>query len=217
MKKIAKLHFITQKHTEADILKEVSDFLAGGGKWVQLRMKDASDEEMIAVGKKVKSLCRAAGSVLVVNDRVGVAKLIGAEGVHLGLKDTDTATARKMLGPEAIIGRTANTLGDIMEIAEGQADYIGLGPYRFTTTKKNLSPMLGEKGYREIFIGLKTVERLTIPPIVATGGITLNDVCLLAKTGLHGLAVSSAISNASCSKEAAAAFLEKIDGNFIDE
>ena len=176
-------------------MAEVEAFLAGGGEWVQLRMKDATDEERAETGRRVKALCDRHGAVLVVNDRVNVALAIGADGVHLGKDDMSTDLARAILGQEALVGRTANTLEDVLAIATGENDYIGMGPYRYTTTKKNLSPVLGIEGYRRVFDRLKA-SGTACPPVVGIGGVLPEDVPLLAETGLYGLAVSGGIGEA---------------------
>lgn len=117
------------------------------------------------------------------------------------------AKARAILGNEYIIGCTANTLEDILRIVQGPADYIGLGPYRFTTTKEKLSPVLGLEGYHKLFEQLKQ-EKTIVPPVVGIGGICSEDVEVLLATGLHGVAVSGAISQASSVKDAAREFVE---------
>ncbi|MBS1564045.1 MAG: thiamine phosphate synthase, partial [Bacteroidetes bacterium] len=116
-------------------------------------------------------------------------------GVHIGKEDMPPATARDLLGNEYIIGATANTLEDLIRLSKEPIDYIGLGPYRFTTTKKKLSPILGLEGYRSIFSTL--AEENNLPPIVAIGGIVDDDIPLLGTTGLHGVALSAVISAAA--------------------
>ena len=125
--------------------------LEGGCRWVQLRMKDVSEEE---------------------------------------LKNT-AMQARKMLGKGFIIGGTANTFADIRQHVADGADYIGCGPFRFTTTKQKLSPILGLDGYRSILVQMQE-EGLTIP-IVAIGGITREDIPSLKALGLSGIALSGGI------------------------
>lgn len=114
---------------------------------MQLRMKDTPAEGIIARGREILALCRRYDALLIVNDDPRLAKAIGADGVHLGQNDTPPDEARIILGRQAIIGCTANTFAHIARIAQSSADYIGLGPFRYTTTKKNLSPILGEEGY----------------------------------------------------------------------
>ena len=116
---------------------------------------------------------------------------IHADGVHLGKKDMPVAEARKMLGKDFIIGGTANTFEDVKMHYEAGADYIGCGPFRFTTTKKNLSPILGLEGYRSIVSQMK--EAGIHLPIVAIGGITFEDIPSIMATGVTGIALSGTI------------------------
>ena len=113
-------------------------------------MKEASEEEFLRTGAEVGRLCRACGATFLLDDRVELVHRLGADGVHLGKNDMPPREARALLGPQKIIGATANTFGDIERAAAQGADYIGLGPFRFTRTKEKLSPILGIEGYREI-------------------------------------------------------------------
>ena len=112
-------------------------------------------------------------TTFILNDRVELAALIGADGVHLGKNDMSPMEARSILGPQAIIGGTANTFDDILRLIDESVDYIGLGPFRFTSTKKNLSPVLGIEGYAHIFQLCK--EHNINIPIVAIGGLDKSD------------------------------------------
>ncbi|MNE76174.1 Thiamine-phosphate synthase [compost metagenome] len=124
-----------------------------------------------------------------------IAKEIDADGVHLGLTDTSVAEARKILGPTKIIGGTANTLDDVLQRIEEKCDYVGLGPFRFTTTKEKLSPILGLEGYKQIVSEL-TGRQVSIP-IYAIGGIELIDLEDLKHTGVYGVAVSGIVSKSA--------------------
>ena len=115
--------------------------LEGGCRWVQLRMKDVSEEELKNTAMHVQELCRQYGATFIIDDRVDLVKEIGADGVHLGKLDMPIKEARKMLGKGFIIGGTANTFADIRQHVADGADYIGCGPFRFTTTKQKLSPI----------------------------------------------------------------------------
>lgn len=183
------LQFIT--HTDEG-LEEV---LRGGCRWVQLRMKDTSDSEFAEMAKKILPLCRNYGATLIFDDRVHLVAELGADGVHLGKKDMPVEEARKILGHSKIIGATANTADDMLKAFQAGADYIGLGPFRFTTTKKGLSPILGIEGYQRI---MEYGKRKGIAiPVVAIGGITLDDISALRQTGVNGVAVSGLILNSN--------------------
>ena len=158
--------------------------LEGGCRWVQLRMKDASEEELKTTAMHVQELCRQYGATFIIDDHVDLVKEIGADGVHLGKLDMPIKKARKMLGKGFIIGGTANTFADIRQHVADGADYIGCGPFRFTTTKQKLSPTLGLDGYRSILAQMQE-EGISIP-IVAIGGITRADIPFLkAENPVH--------------------------------
>ena len=137
-------------------LSVAAQFLDAGGRWIQLRMKDASAEVIVCRGKEMLALCRKRRAVLVVNDAPQLAVAIGADGVHLGQADMPPIEARRIIGDGAVIGSTANTFEQIAARNDGETDYVGLGPFRFTTTKKNLSPVLGTEGYRTILGRMRT-------------------------------------------------------------
>lgn len=188
------LQFITNNSDKYSIAEEVQMALEGGCRWIQLRMKGASDEEVMETAAQLIEMCRENNAFLIVDDRVNVVNELKVSGVHLGKEDMDPMEARELLGPDAIIGVTANTAADIIKYKGKDIDYIGLGPFRHTTTKEKLAPILGYEGYREI---VKDVREAGIEfPIVAIGGITLEDVEPLMKTGVNGIAVSGAIINA---------------------
>jgi thiamine-phosphate pyrophosphorylase len=192
-------------------------------------MKGAAPAEVEAVARQALALCKAYGGELYIDDHVEVCRRIGARGVHLGKADMPVSEARRQLGESYVIGGTANTLADIRRLSHDGADYTGLGPFCFTRTKENLSPLLGLAGYRRILSSLTpelpcagkehpaaelqvlaslTTERHGKPaiPVVAIGGITLADVPALRAAGIAGVAVSSAILSAPDPVEATAAF-----------
>ena len=175
------LQFIT--HTNTRFQSEsagAAEALRGGCRWIQLRMKHASEEQIIAEGLQLRELCDSFGATLILDDHVNLVTAIGADGVHLGKNDMPVAEARAILGPDKIIGATANSFADIQAAASAGADYIGLGPFRFTTTKENLSTILGVEGYSTIMQQCRKAG-ITIP-VVAIGGITPDDIAALRET-----------------------------------
>ena len=116
---------------------------------------------------------------------------LGADGVHLGLKDMPVREARRILGDGFIIGGTANTFAHVMMHYEASANYIGCGPFRFTTTKKNLAPILGLEGYRSITEQMRS-HGINIP-VVAIGGIEAADIPAILATGVNGIALSGVV------------------------
>lgn len=185
------LQFITHKAGGYDELSGAEAVLKGGCKWVQLRMKDASDEEFIAVGRKLAELCRSFGTRLILDDRVHLVGEIGADGVHVGKNDMPVDEVRRLLGPGFIVGATANSFDDIASAAARGADYIGLGPFRFTQTKRKLSPILGLEGYRQLMSESRAAGILL--PVVAIGGINSADIPDIMATGVHGVAISGGL------------------------
>lgn len=180
-------HF-TEQHTYLDSIRLA---LEGGIKWVQLRMKDATEDEIISIGTEVRRLCDQYGATFIIDDHVELVHKLKADGVHLGKNDMPIAEARNILGKDIIIGGTANTFEDIAAHYQATANYIGCGPFRFTTTKKGLSPTLGLEGYRSIMTKVK--EAGINIPIVAIGGITAEDIPDIMQTGISGIALSGAI------------------------
>ena len=190
-KNIHHLHYIsqsTEEHTHQDLILEA---LKGGVKWIQLRIKETPKDEVLRIAQEVRKLCTQYNAQLILNDHVQIAKEIKADGVHLGLTDVSTKEARKILGEEVIIGGTANTLEDIIYHYENGVDYVGVGPYRFTSTKKNLSPIVGLEGYKQLIQELK--DREIKLPLIAIGGIDQADFSLLKEVGVHGIALASLI------------------------
>lgn len=185
------VQFITHFTASISYLDSARIALEGGCRWVQLRMKDASEDELKATAIRVQDLCRQYGATFIIDDHVDLVKQIGADGVHLGKLDMPIKEARERLGKGFIIGGTANTFEDIRQHAADGADYIGCGPFRFTTTKQKLSPILGLDGYRSILARMKE-EGLSIP-VVGIGGITREDIPALKAVGLSGIALSGGI------------------------
>jgi thiamine-phosphate pyrophosphorylase len=185
------LLFITHRTERYGYLQSVEIALAGGCRRIQLRMKEASPEEVEKTGLLARALCEKHGAELYIDDQVEVCRKIRAWGVHLGKTDMPPQEARRILGKGFVIGGTANTFEDIQRLNGEGVDYIGLGPFRFTTTKKNLSPVLGMDGYRQI---MKQCREAGIRlPVFAIGGITPEDIPAILSAGVTGIALSSTI------------------------
>ena len=219
LKRIEQLQYITQGNVpgkdHAGLVREVCE---AGVKWVQLRVKDMAYEALLAQAEKVRTVCTEYGVTLIINDNVSIAKAIDADGVHLGKDDMHPAKARQLLGKDKIIGGTANALEDILELYKVGIDYVGLGPFRYTSTKEKLSPLLRFEGYQNIMSELQKRLLNTIP-VIAIGGIQADDIEPLLETGVHGVAVASAINKADDIKAAAKLFLSKFENaelNFIN-
>ena len=185
------IQVITNYHDNISLTEQTEYVLEAGCRWVQLRLKGADDAEIYMVGKALRALCDQYEATLILDDAVRMVPVIGADGVHLGKQDMPVDEARKLLGPDKIIGGTANTFEDVERLARQGANYIGCGPFRFTTTKKNLSPLLGLEGYAAILEQMRQ-QQIDLP-LIAIGGITVEDVPDLVDLGVSGIAISGAI------------------------
>ncbi|MHA4738777.1 thiamine phosphate synthase [Dyadobacter sp. MSC1_007] len=191
---ISRLHFISSQTPETTHLESIEKALSAGCKWIQLRVKNQAEEQVHELAAQAKILCEKHQAKLIINDFPNVALAVGAYGLHLGLTDMPVPQARAIVGDEMVIGGTANTFRDIaLRIQEG-ADYIGLGPFRFTTTKQNLSPLLGLEGYQRLIAQMNASGHAI--PIIAIGGIVPTDIPALLDVGVHGVAMSSALVHA---------------------
>lgn len=207
---ISRLHLITQDNVEGYTHAQLADEACQGGvKWVQLRVKDRAPSTWKEIAIETLQVCRKYHAKLIINDNPSLVKEIGADGVHLGKTDMDPKEARKILGPNYIIGGTANDFDDVLRLHEAKVDYIGLGPFRFTTTKDKLSPILGIKGYQEIMDQCSVHHIKT--PIIAIGGILPADLSSILMTGIYGVAVASAINLGADKKDKAAEYLNIIE------
>ena len=191
-----RMQFITHHNEKYSYVDSARIALEGGCRWIQLRMKDANERLLEETAISIQKMCRNYGATFIIDDNVTLTKKINADGVHLGKNDMPIAEARKMLGEKFIIGGTVNSFNDILQHLQGAIpDYFGCGPFRFTSTKKNLAPILGCEGYRSI---ISKIRELNINiPLVAIGGICRDDILELFDCGVDGIALSSSILNAS--------------------
>ena len=189
------LQYITNTECQRSVVDQIAGVLEGGCRWIQIRMKDASDDEIRQVVRDVKPMCAKYDAFLLLNDRVELTKELELTGVHLGKEDMPVSQARSILGPAAVVGATVNTYEDILRLRALDIDYFGIGPYSMTSTKKNLAPVLGLDGVANL-CGRMREDEIEIAT-VAVGGITLSDVNKLMQAGVQGVAVSGAIANAA--------------------
>ena len=191
-----KLQFITHFSEQYSYIDSARLALEGGCRWIQLRMKDADEALLEETAIIVQKMCKNYGATFIIDDNVLLAKKIKADGVHLGKNDMPVAEARKILGEDFIIGGTVNSFEDIEKVlSNATPDYFGCGPFRFTTTKQKLAPIIGLEGYKNIITQMK--ENNINIPLVAIGGIGKEDIAQIMDCGVGGIALSGSVLRAS--------------------
>jgi thiamine-phosphate pyrophosphorylase len=177
--------------------------LAGGARFVQLRIKSGSTSRFVEIARAVRRLADRYAAALIVNDRVDIAQLVGAAGVHLGQEDLCATDARKWLGSGKIIGVSTHNLPQAQAaIDSGAADYLGFGPIFPTTNKSNPDPIQGIEGLRQ-------VRRHCRLPLVAIGGITRETLADVLDAGADTVAAIGAIAQQSDPCDATRELLER--------
>lgn len=194
------LHLVTDRSLSRGraLVEVVAEAVAGGVTCVQLREKNCSTREFLDEALLLKELLQPLGLPLIINDRVDIALAIGADGVHLGQSDMPILHARRLLGPDCLIGISAESLDDALEAEQQGADYIGISPVFSTSTKTDTAPALGLEGLRRIR------EQVRIP-LVGIGGINLTNAGQVRDAGADGVAVVSAIMAAASPRQVAEA------------
>ena len=188
---IPKLHYISQ----APHLENIEKVCAAGAELVQLRAKHISMNEYMDLAVRAKEITEKYNVKFVINDIPEIAYAVRAYGLHLGKDDMDPKSARKIVGPDCVIGGSTNCFEDIVMMINLGVDYVGLGPFATTNTKTNLNPILGLEGIKGILQKLKNFNKAI--PVLAIGGIDTKDISDLINAGVYGVAISSVITNAS--------------------
>jgi thiamine-phosphate pyrophosphorylase len=179
---------LTQDGLPLSHQEQTQRLCAAGARWLQLRMKQAARDIWTATAREVVAICRAHGAVCIVNDDVEIALASDADGVHLGKLDLEWREARRRLGPKKILGGTVNNSVDASRALQADClDYVGIGPWRFTSNKKNLAPVLGADGVRALIAHLEGL------PAWVIGGVEAADLPAVRATGAKGAALSSAL------------------------
>lgn len=197
MKKyISRFHYLTQDLPNRSHAEQTEIACSAGANWIQYRCFSKSDEEMIAELHEVASICDDWGATLILTDHYHLLDKVDAQGVHIEDMAADFKSIREYISDEKTLGASANTFDHIQRIVEsGSVDYVGCGPFADTETKPNNYPLLGSQGYRSI-IDLCRKQMIDIP-ILAVGGIKLNDVDALMAAGVFGIAVSAAVNSSA--------------------
>jgi|YNPBryulayer2012_1023412.scaffolds.fasta_scaffold02088_1 thiamine-phosphate pyrophosphorylase len=160
--------------------------IRGGASVVQLRDKMASDRDLYALAVAMQLICTGLGATFIINDRVDIALAANTDGVHLGQTDLPIPVARNILGNDKLIGGTASSLEEALQVERDGADYIGFGHIFSTTTKLKSTAPKGIESLRDVIASVKI-------PVMAIGGINHTNIEAVARTGVASIAVVSAV------------------------
>lgn len=204
-RRIGRLHVLTdflfqQRYSHAELARRA---IAGGADTIQFRQKGGHVRHHLSEAQQTAAVCAERGIPLVINDRLDIMLAVGADGVHLGQDDLPIAAARRVLGPEPLIGATATTLAQAEAARQAGADYIGFGPVFPTGSKANPASVKGLSGLAAVCAALPV-------PILAIAGITPERVGPVLEVGAHGVAVMTAITTAPDPEAATARFREAL-------
>lgn len=200
------LQFITDTKSKTPVIDQILQVIEGGCRWIQIKMDDASDDDIRDVVEAVKPKCIETETFLLLRDRAELAKELNVGGVHLESGDISVSKARMLLGPAAVIGLTVNTFADILAVSALDIDYVAVAPFR----KSDLDhrPELGLDGIREI-CNQMAKNKIDLAH-VAAGGIKQDDILALLEAGVNGIAVSSAIAIADDIKAETRKFIDAL-------
>jgi len=209
MKKfIEKLQFITHDIEQHTHIEQAQIACEAGAKWIQYRCLTKTDDELLEDINVIAEICDDWGATLIVTDHIHLNGKADIQGFHIEDMDADFKQLREELGEAITIGGSSNTVEGLLRIAAEGADYAGFGPFKVTTTKPNNAPLLGIEGYTKAMNVLKQ-QNIDLP-VLAVGGVTLDDIDDLMKTGIFGIAASSAINQAENMREAYLDFYDKV-------
>ena len=203
---VGRLHVLTdfvfqQRFSHADLAARAA---AGGADAVQFRQKAGSVRDRYAEALRTAEACRAAGVPLLIDDHLDLALAVGAAGVHLGQEDLPVEAARRVLGPDAVIGATVTDVRQARAAEAAGATYLGFGPVFPTRSKRNPASVKGLDGLAAV-CGAITI------PVIGIAGITPERVASVIEAGAHGVAVMTAVTTAADPQAAAAAFRRALD------
>jgi thiamine-phosphate pyrophosphorylase len=207
MKKyISKFHYLTQDLPHRSHIEQAVIACEAGANWVQYRCLTKTDDELIEEINEIATLCDDWGATLILTNHYHLLGKVDAQGVHIEDFDADWSAIRAIIGDDKTMGASATNLESLLKVQNsGVVDYCGYGPFAHTDTKPNNKPLLGFEGYREL------AEHPEIDiPVIAVGGIQLQDVEHLLETGINGIAVSAAINLAVDPEQVVKEFYRKI-------
>lgn len=190
---LGRLHVITDARAGRDAVAVVEAVLRGSGPGVVVQVRvedDVCDRDAYDLAARIAPLCRAAGALCLINDRLHIALAVGADGAHVGALDLPVRAARKVLGPGAILGATAREPVSARQAVADGASYLGVGPAYRTVTKAGLPEPIGVPGIAAVCAAVAV-------PVVAIGGVTGDRVPELRAAGAYGVAVVGAVNDAA--------------------
>jgi len=191
MKYIEKLHYITHDIPHLSHIEQVQLACEAGAKWVQYRCLSKTDEALLQDINTIAEICDDWGTTLIVTDHIHFNGKADIQGFHIEDMDADIIALRKLVGNDITLGGSANTIENLIRLANEGADYAGYGPYAVTETKPNNYTLLGIEGYQNAVRELKD-QKIHLP-VLAVGGVKTYDVEALMQSGIYGIAVSGAI------------------------
>ncbi len=182
---------LTRDESTLNHYEQVKTFIYAGAKLIQLRSKSLSQGELFHQAKLSAEFCKMHDCILLINDYHQLAKDIDADGVHLGMTDAPVELVRNLLPPEKIIGKTVHSISEAQASISEKPDYIGLGPYRLSSTKKDLQPVLSDEEIKQI------INQVSPTPVFLIGGLTEDDFPLINQFHIQGLALCSSLFSGS--------------------
>ena len=191
MKYIEKLQYITHDIPNLTHIEQAQLACEAGAKWIQYRCLSKDDDALLADISAIAEICDDWGTTLIVTDHIHLNGKADIQGFHIEDMDADFAAIHKQLGNDVTLGGSANTVENLIRMANQGVDYAGFGPFATTETKPNDLPLIGVEGYYKAVQELKAANIQL--PLLAVGGIKIYDVEALMQTGIYGVAVSGAI------------------------
>jgi thiamine-phosphate pyrophosphorylase len=191
MKYIEKFQFITHDIPHRSHIEQAQLACEAGAKWIQYRCLTKSDDELLKDINSIAEICDDWGTTLIVTDHVHLNGKADIQGFHIEDMDADFIALRNKLGRDVTLGGSSNTVKGLISLAHSGVDYAGFGPFSITETKPNNFPVLGISGYENAIQQLRKMDIQL--PVLAVGGVKLQDVSVLMQTGVFGIAVSGAV------------------------
>jgi thiamine-phosphate pyrophosphorylase len=191
MKKyISRFHYLTQDLPDRSHIAQAQTACEAGVNWIQYRCLSKTDEEMLPEIHQIAAICDDWGATLILTNHYHLLNEVDAQGVHIEDLEADFLAIKNSIGEDKTLGGSATNINQLKNLQQQGVDYAGFGPFAATQTKPNVYPLLGLEGYRD----LKNYREISLP-VIAVGGIRLENVANLLATGIYGIAVSAAVNS----------------------